>query len=207
MVDYCTCGAQLPPDALFCHKCGKPQRELTRVETAAPAAPPEVLDLPAVAAEPPMNFHNPVAVRVAFAMALTGAFLGFLLLPGSLVWWPGSGYFAVYLYRRRTGFRLSVQHGVRMGLMTGVLLFGVFTVLFTASTVPLLVNGEFARQLQEQVRRTPFPGADVNQAVQMMQNPAFVGLMLVMVLLFFFAFIVSLCTAGGALGAKMAGRR
>jgi hypothetical protein len=181
------------------------------VETAAPAAPvapPEVLqDLPAVAAEPPMNFHNPVAVRVAFAMALTGAFLAFLLLPGSLVWWPGSGYFAVYLYRRRTGFRLSVRHGVRMGWMTGVLLFGVFTVLFTASTVPLLVSGEFARQLQEQVRRTPFPGADPNQVVQMMQNPASVGMMLVMLLLFFFAFIVSLCTAGGALGAKMAGRR
>ena len=25
VLEFCTCGAQLPPDARFCHKCGKPQ--------------------------------------------------------------------------------------------------------------------------------------------------------------------------------------
>ena len=28
--EYCTCGAQLPPDARFCHKCGKPQYDYAR---------------------------------------------------------------------------------------------------------------------------------------------------------------------------------
>src|ERR1017187_9471093 len=28
MPEFCTCGAQLPPDSLFCHKCGKPQRDV-----------------------------------------------------------------------------------------------------------------------------------------------------------------------------------
>ncbi len=37
MPDFCTCGAQLPPDALFCHKCGKPQREIAPVAAEAPA--------------------------------------------------------------------------------------------------------------------------------------------------------------------------
>ena len=32
MADFCTCGAELPPDALFCHKCGKPQREIVEPE-------------------------------------------------------------------------------------------------------------------------------------------------------------------------------
>ncbi len=32
MPDFCTCGAQLPLDALFCHKCGKPQRDVIEPE-------------------------------------------------------------------------------------------------------------------------------------------------------------------------------
>ena len=32
MPDFCTCGAQLPPDSLFCHKCGKPQRDVIEPE-------------------------------------------------------------------------------------------------------------------------------------------------------------------------------
>ena len=46
MPDFCTCGAELPPDARFCHRCGKPQREEVipetaerRVEIAAAVAP------------------------------------------------------------------------------------------------------------------------------------------------------------------------
>jgi len=211
MPEFCTCGAALPPDALFCHKCGKPQRDLPVVEEAPEPEAAPVLPTPQEEllrmAELPVSFHNPLAVRTAFSMALAGAFLGFLLLPGSLVWWPGAGFCAVYLYHKRTGSRLTMQHGVRMGWMTGVLLFGLFTVLFTITTVPSLVSGEFTRQLQEQVRHAPFPGTDVNQALQMMQNPIFLGLMLLTVLLVFFAFIVALCTAGGALGAKFLGRQ
>ena len=33
MPEFCTCGAELPPDARFCHRCGKPQREETALET------------------------------------------------------------------------------------------------------------------------------------------------------------------------------
>ena len=32
MPEFCTCGAELPPDSRFCHKCGKPQREEIAVE-------------------------------------------------------------------------------------------------------------------------------------------------------------------------------
>ena len=37
MPEFCSCGSELPPDALFCHKCGKPQRELQEVAVEAPA--------------------------------------------------------------------------------------------------------------------------------------------------------------------------
>ena len=34
MPEFCSCGAQLPPDALFCHKCGKPQRDIVEPDPA-----------------------------------------------------------------------------------------------------------------------------------------------------------------------------
>jgi predicted amidophosphoribosyltransferase len=39
MPEFCTCGAELPPDARFCHRCGKPQREEIEPETVAPIPP------------------------------------------------------------------------------------------------------------------------------------------------------------------------
>src|ERR1019366_3176643 len=72
MPEFCTCGAQLPPDALFCHKCGKPQRELIAPEFQIPenaesALPPAPVPLAPDAL--PMNFRNRVAVLfTAFAI-------------------------------------------------------------------------------------------------------------------------------------------
>jgi len=73
MPEFCTCGAQLPPDALFCHKCGKPQRELVVPETHIPEHAEFALPLAPSAVNPeaaPMNFHNRVAVRIALLVAV-----------------------------------------------------------------------------------------------------------------------------------------
>src|SRR5258708_28410835 len=64
--ERCTCGAILPEDARFCHKCGKPQREepLIPQEAAEPQPPPPPPPLPTL--EPPrIGFHNAPAVRIA----------------------------------------------------------------------------------------------------------------------------------------------
>src|SRR3954453_7443593 len=63
--EYCTCGAKLPEDARFCHKCGKPQFELIEPEEPAVVEP-----VPPVPVQPPpqpqgVGFRNPAAVRVA----------------------------------------------------------------------------------------------------------------------------------------------
>ena len=65
MPEFCTCGAQLPPDALFCHKCGKPQREILAPEPPSEeqaAAPP----LPPTSRwdSLPLDFRNAAAVRI-----------------------------------------------------------------------------------------------------------------------------------------------
>src|SRR5579872_904608 len=76
--DVCTCGATLPPDARFCHKCGKPQREEDVQVEEQPiivAAPP-----PPVAAEPPpISFRNRLALRVGLMTGALGLCLFVLL--------------------------------------------------------------------------------------------------------------------------------
>src|ERR1035438_5726160 len=75
MPEFCTCGAELPPDARFCHRCGKPQREEIVPETVA--RPPEVVmavtpgpeGVPPPSAPPRVNFHNRTAVRIGLLMA------------------------------------------------------------------------------------------------------------------------------------------
>ena len=48
-----------------------------------------------------------------------------MMIPGvnyaSILWWLGAGYFSVWIYKRRTGQRLTVRGGARMGWITGVL--------------------------------------------------------------------------------------
>src|SRR5579872_719709 len=63
--DVCTCGAKLPPDARFCHKCGKPQRDEPVVMEEVLSPPPlPFTELPApITAR--ISFHNGLAVRAA----------------------------------------------------------------------------------------------------------------------------------------------
>src|SRR5579862_5358415 len=123
MPDYCSCGAELPPDALFCHKCGKPQREIVVPETVVPVQgplPPPRVQIPAP--DPlPLNFHNGVALRIALLVAAIATFLSFL----PYLNWLAAGFFAVFFYRRRTGYFLNMESGVRLGWITGLLMFGM----------------------------------------------------------------------------------
>src|SRR5262245_32236916 len=110
--EYCTCGAHLPPDARFCHKCGKPQYELPVVEPALPADPPADAALRLL---PGVGWRNPTAVRVA---SIAGAIISLLLLiplpPIINVLWMflvliAGGFWSVHLYRKRTTTEVSVR--------------------------------------------------------------------------------------------------
>src|SRR5580692_2701599 len=166
MPEFCTCGAELPPDARFCHRCGKPQREeivpdtggrppeiVMATELASMGAPPAN----AVSANPPqrVNFHNATAVRIGLLMAGIASLLSALPamalgLAGLAIWWAGAGFLSVHLYRRRTGQFLSVDGGLRMGWITGLLGSTITSVVFTVSVVPLIWGGKFVSLYEEQ---------------------------------------------------------
>jgi hypothetical protein len=214
MPEFCTCGAELPPDARFCHRCGKPQREETALETVdlppeiVPAATPGPEVTPPASAPPRVNFHNATAVRIGLLMAGIASLLTALPLLGPLglvVWWLTAGFLSVYFYRRRTGQFLTVDSGLRMGWITGLLGSTITSVLFTASIVSLTSGGGFASVYQAQVRKMYGNDPNVQQALKMLESPSGLAVFVVIALLFLFLIITFLCSAGGALGAKLVG--
>src|SRR5262249_30310314 len=134
MPDSCTCGTQLPPEALFCHKCGKPQRDVP-AETEPVVEPPPTPLIPVSPASIPVDFHNPVGVGIGLLMASMNALLIWIPLMNFALW-AGSGFLAVYLYRRRTGHFFTLRSGLRLGWITGVMTFAITTLIFTVTVIP-----------------------------------------------------------------------
>jgi hypothetical protein len=215
MPDFCTCGAELPPDARFCHRCGKPQREEVipetverRAEIAVAAAPVQ----PSRAPLPGVSFHNPMAVRIGLLMASAASLSSPLPvwlagLAGLVVWWLFAGFLSVYLYRRQTGQFLTVDSGLRMGWITGLLGSTMTAVLFTISMVPLARSGGVASMYEERFRKLSATDPNVQQALKVLESPSGVAILIVIALLLVFAIVTFFCTAGGALGAKFGGRQ
>jgi hypothetical protein len=211
MPEFCTCGSELPPDARFCHRCGKPQREEIVPETVAPGpeTTPEIATATATAstsAPPRVNFRNRTAVRIGLLMGCVASLLSALPamalgLAGLAIWWAAAGFLSVHLYRRRTGQFLSVDGGLRMGWITGLLGATVSCVLFTASMALLIGGGKFASLYHAQMEKMYGNDPNAQQALKSLENPS----SLVVGLLFSLLLITLLCTAGGALGAVIGG--
>ena len=209
MPERCTCGALLPPDALFCHKCGKPQREdLIGLESVeATVAPPPPLPATAVAEPPPISFHNGPAVRIALLAGVLSIFVsalsGQLPLPRAfaLVWLVATGFLAVFLYRRRTGQRLSALSGAHLGWICGIFGFVIATIMLTTVAVALS-EPSVVSAMQEQLKDHGMPESDVNQFIEMLRTPVGIASALFMSFLLF----TLLPAFGGLIGAKLLDR-
>jgi hypothetical protein len=208
VAEFCTCGAELPPDARFCHKCGKPQRDEPFFAAAeAPAAPEPLPQLPATVAPPEIGFRNGLALRVGL---LSGS-LAFLA--SSLPFHPafrllfllGAGAFAVYLYRRRSGFPVEIRGGMKMGWITGLFCFVIFTLLFTISFAALAVitkDGSMTAYMRDNLSNMGMSQDNIRQAMEIFENPVQILGML------FWLFVTStfIPALGGALGARLLNR-
>jgi hypothetical protein len=141
----CTCGAVLPEDARFCHKCGKPQYEediarLTAEQTAAaPASSPTLAaTVPAVAR---IGFGNLRAVLITMgvaALSLVVLYLALLLVPPlAPIILCGAGFAAATFYKKQTLEQLTKGGGAFLGLMTGLWLFLVVAICLVVVSVEL----------------------------------------------------------------------
>jgi len=197
--ENCTCGATLAGNARFCHLCGRPvfesaDSEIVEAALSSPHLPQVAAAAPA--APVPVSFSNPIALRVAFLMSLAIILIEMvpgvnLLLP---LWWLGAGWCAVLLYRRLTGFALSVKAGARLGSITGVLTFLSMAILMPI-TMAVMGKEVFQQTLKQDPRMS-----------EVLNNPSVLAVMFIIVLLIVFAMVVGTCAAGGALGARFASR-
>ena len=159
-------------------------------------APPPPLQPQARPPEPvPLNFHNTVALRIALLVSAIATLLS--ILP--YLNWLAAGFFAVFFYRRRTGSPLNMESGVRMGWMTGILMFGMMACILAASVLFFRAAGGVAG-LQAEFKNAMDPR--VLETLKTLQNGPDVARLLVQL----FVFTTLLSMAGGALGAKMVGR-
>lgn len=195
MAEYCTCGTQLVENARFCHACGRPTRDEIQIEETPPLI---VAEVPQPKVTPlPVGFRNPAALRVAFLMSLALMMIEVVPVLNRLflVWWLSAGWYAVPLYRRLTGFSLSVRSGARLGSITGVLTFVGMALVFSMT---LVVSGK--QTLDQLVQQDPRMSEVVN-------SPPMLAAVFLLVLAVIFAVVVGVCAAGGALGARFSTRR
>jgi hypothetical protein len=165
-----------------------------------PVPPPPVTREAAIAVAAPApaptpSFGNPVAIKIALAAAAIATLMSFL----PYLNWLAAGFFAVFFYRRRTGALLNMESGVRMGWMTGVMMFGMMALLLTVSLVFFQVAGGISA-VQAEFKNAVDPR--VLEALKLLQSGTEVFRLLVQL----FVFTTLLSMAGGALGAKMVGR-
>ncbi len=208
MPEYCTCGARLPEDALFCHKCGKPQREDLIVREEPP--PPPVLPPPVPVPQmpPPIGFHNGPAVRIAMVYGFLSIL--FLVVSGTLgaaapflmpVWLVAAGFLAVLAYRRRTGQRLSWLHGAHLGWICGI--FGFAIIALVATVMMVALSDPAVVQAMRDMKPSPEQEERIKAMLDMIHN----GPSQILVGLFqSFLLFTILPACGGALGVKLLDR-
>ncbi len=196
----CSCGATLPEDARFCHRCGKPQRD-EFVEIAPEPAPVAVAPVApdAVAARQSVSFNNPLALRTSLLVASVASILE--VVPVLQLIAPILGGFATAsLYQKRSGQVLTAGAGAKLGWITAILnalLFTVFMSLNLAREGSAVFDG-----LRDTARQQATSPAQL-EALKMMNDGRFLAVMVLIVWIFFFVFSSLLYMAGGALAARM----
>ncbi len=217
VADYCTCGALLPPDARFCHKCGKPQRDEPLFEpepASTPVAFPAGFPLaapgpqPAPVAQPSstdITFHNRPAVISALSAACIGLVLMMLIFLPAVVRLASpfiAGFLSVLIYRRRTRNPVTLKNGLRLGWITGMLAFVISVVIFTLSIVFLLSDPQAVGMLKDRMQGVASP-SELDEMIQMLRTP--VGILAWLFSTFFT--LTGLPMLGGALGATFVGKQ
>ena len=180
------------------------------VEEGLPLVAHPVVEAPVDAIPPPLpapsiGFRNRDTIRAALlsaaitflpssAIAQVSAvlFLGGLLVNGLL---------GVLLYLRRTGRGMTTIEGARQGWISGLLFFAI-AFLMTVLTLAFSGKGGFADAMREQAK---LQGTLTPDVAKILDQPAFLGVVMFIALVVAFVLFTSLASLGGMLGARLFG--
>jgi hypothetical protein len=133
---------------------------------------------------------------------VVSAIFGQIAFPLGPLWLIAAGFWAVFLYRRRTGERLSAMNGAHLGWICGVFGFVIVAVMMTALALALS-DASAVEAVRDQWKHYGKSEAELNQLITVFRNP----MSLLAALPLFFLLFTILPAFGGALGAKLLDRR
>jgi hypothetical protein len=214
------CGHSVEDGKPFCAECGAPQIRVLVAEAPAELvatgdriSPPLVHEaepgFPGVSTAPLPNGSLPLAVRpcaLASGIAALLMFLGLNPFVGALV----TGFLAATFSQRRSpGTAIRPVAGARLGAFSGVLLFGMSTILELLAVAVLHKGAEIRSQMMEKIQQATarYPGPEVQPFLDFVKSPGGFTFMLVASLIFGLVAFAILGGLGGAISSALSGRR
>jgi hypothetical protein len=219
----------LVPDALFCHRCGRPLRPLLKEEEPpeeeqpvapepVPSAPDRVvLSVSGPSEAVPVEMRNRIAVRSALVAAALSQLLlnllpvlsfipvlgGTFVLLGFFVLILGGGWYASFLFQRRSGEPASLRSGARLGWICGIFSFVISTIFFSLSALALVNSSSALEANRKNAAALGLPADVMDQMMSVIRNP----FALVLLLFFLFFLLTAMSSLGGLLHGYSVRRR
>lgn len=153
-----------------------------------------------------VSFGNPAALRISFAAASLSILLDSIPILSLLfvIWSMGAGFMAVWMYCKRTGHRISVSSGAKLGWITGVFTFVILTILITVGA--MLSGGKWSDEYRQQISAMAAKDPNYQQVLHLIDNPSTLAAFILVSLLVGFVLLSLASVAGGALGARFSNK-
>jgi hypothetical protein len=216
------CGHSVEDGKPFCAQCGAPQIRVAMPEpVTVVAGNVSSSELPIFAADSPVvpgtlsasAFSSDIVWPRAFRACGIAALISIVLT--SLRWvpplfaMPGAGILAVSLYyRRNPGWRVDGGSGAKIGAVTGLLVAGVFAILFGIFLAVLQSGGEVRQQVIEALQQVASRSNDpqVQASFDLIVKPENMA-KLILDVIFVIFFSIAAGSLAGALTGAFLGRR
>jgi len=202
------CGASVEDGTPFCAHCSAPQ---IRVE-GAPGESIGGVERPSslLSSSGTSAIQWSQALPSAALAGLIAAVLMFIPLGAFGLGMIAAGVLAVLFYRRRNlGENLSPATGARLGAVSGILGFGIFSVLTSVEVLVFHSGGQLRAALLEAVQQSALRTSDpqAQQIIDYLKSPPGLALVMVLGLALMFVVFLIFSTIGGALGAVLLRRK
>jgi len=115
----------------------------------------------------------------------------------------GGGWYASFLFERRSGEPASPRSGARLGWICGIFSFVISTIFFSLSALALVNSGAAQEANRKNMTALGLPAEVMDQLMSVIKNPA----ALVLLLVFLFVLLTLTSSLGGMLHGYSARRR